>query len=111
MLAPDDGHVTNVAVDPAGSATASAPACCWRWPARPSPAAAPALTLEVRVGNDGAQAAVPPLRLRAGRDAQALLRGHGEDAIVMWAHDIDEPAYVARLEPIEPAIAARRDGS
>ena len=30
-----------------------------------------------------------------------------DDAIVMWAHDIGEPAYLARLEQIERAI----DGS
>jgi hypothetical protein len=26
----------------------------------------------------------------------------GEDALVMWAHDIDTPEYAARLEELDP---------
>ena len=77
MLAPDSAHVTNIAVDPlqqrAGVGTRLLLAL-----ARDAIAmAAPALTLEVRVGNVAAHPAVRALRLRAGGDPQAVLRGSG----------------------------------
>ncbi len=60
----------------------------------------------MRVGNEGAQA----LYRRFGFAPAGMRKRYYEgtdDAIVMWAHDIGEPAYLARLERIERAI----DGS
>jgi ribosomal-protein-alanine N-acetyltransferase len=31
----------------------------------------------------------------------------GEDALVMWAHDIDEPDYLARLDRLDGEIRGR----
>ena len=28
----------------------------------------------------------------------------GEDALVMWAHDVDTPAYAERLDALEAAL-------
>lgn len=101
MLVVDEGHVTNVAVDPAwwGRGVAG-------WLLLDLARAAPSqgarhLTLEVRVGNDRAQA----LYRRFGFAPAGIRRGYypetGEDAIVMWATDIDTPAYQERLAAIE----------
>jgi ribosomal-protein-alanine N-acetyltransferase len=57
----------------------------------------------VRVGNDGAQ----QLYRRFGFVPAGMRKRYYEgtdDAIVMWAHDIGEPAYRARLDEIERSI-------
>jgi ribosomal-protein-alanine N-acetyltransferase len=106
MFAIDDGHVTNIATSPAhrqqGVATRLLAELAWEAIARNCTA----LTLEVRTSNTS---------------AQALYRGFGfvpvgirqkyyenvEDAIVMWCHDIAQPAYRERLASLCPE--AHRD--
>jgi [ribosomal protein S18]-alanine N-acetyltransferase len=72
------------------------------------------LTLEVRVGNDPAIAlyrrfGMAPVGVRPNYYPES-----GEDALVMWARDIDSEAYGQRLAEIErqaPAdleVTARR---
>ena len=85
-----DAHVTTIAVDPAVPAPqASAPGCCSPWPGRPCAKGATALTLEVRASNAAAQ----ELYRRFGFAPAGVRKGYyadtGEDALVMWAHDID----------------------
>ncbi len=67
-------------------------------------AGATALTLEVRAGNDAAKA----LYRRFGIAPAGLRRGYyepdNEDALVMWAHDIDCADYLARLDRIQNAL-------
>jgi ribosomal-protein-alanine N-acetyltransferase len=107
MLVVDEGHITNVAVDPAwwGRGVAA-----WLLldAARAAPAAgAQHLTLEVRVGNDRAIA----LYQRFGFAPAGLRRNYypetGEDALVMWAHDVDGEAYRRRLAGIEARLRSR----
>lgn len=108
MLVADEGHVTNVAVDPAwwGRGVAA-------WLLLDLARAAPGqgarhLTLEVRVGNDRAKA----LYRRFGFAPAGIRRGYyaetGEDAIVMWVTDVDAPAYAERLDAIEARLRSRR---
>ncbi len=61
------------------------------------------LTLEVRVSNDAAQA----LYRRFGMAPVGVRKGYyvDEDALIMWAHDIDSEAYSARLEDIRRGLA------
>ena len=75
------------------------PPACWRCAARPSSGAPSALTLEVRASNEPAQAmyrrfGFAPAGIRASYYAET-----GEDALVMWAHDVDAPDYA---EPPRP---------
>jgi ribosomal-protein-alanine N-acetyltransferase len=62
-----------------------------------------ALTLEVRASNDRAQA----LYRRFGFAPAGVRKNYyaevGEDALIMWAHDIDGPEYGERLAAIEAA--------
>ena len=49
---------------------------------------------------------VPSFRVRPGRRAQELLPVTGQDALVMWVHDIDSAAYTLRLEELSaPGLA------
>jgi len=58
----------------------------------------------VRMGNAGAQ----ELYRRFGFVPAGVRKGYyaetGEDALVMWAHDVDGPAYGERLREIEEDI-------
>ena len=60
-----------------------------------------ALTLEVRAGNEPAKA----LYRRFGFAPAGVRKGYyaevGEDALIMWAHDVDGAAYARRLDTIE----------
>ena len=98
MMTVDEGHVTTIAVDPRGTATRSARACCSRSCARRSRARRTALTLEVRVEQRGAQ----ELYRRFGFGPVGVRKGYyaetNEDALVMWAHEIDQPEYAALLD-------------
>ena len=62
------------------------------------------LTLEVRMSNSGAQA----LYQRFGFVPAGVRKGYypetREDALVMWANDVDAPAYAERLAAIERGI-------
>ena len=88
MMVADDGHVTTVAVDPAwhrrGIGTRMLLELARRAPGR----GVEQLTLEVRMSNAGAQ----ELYRRFGFAPAGVRRGYyvdnGEDALVMWAHDI-----------------------
>ncbi len=104
LLAAGDGHVTTVAVDPAwhrhGIATRMLLALARTGVAR----GCSSLTLEVRVGNEGAQA----LYRRFGFVPAGIRKGYyqetNEDALVMWAHDVDLSSYAERLEGIETSV-------
>jgi ribosomal-protein-alanine N-acetyltransferase len=65
-----------------------------------------ALTLEVRASNEAAQA----LYRRFGFAPAGVRKNYyaevGEDAVIMWAHDIDAPEYAERLAGIEAAVLA-----
>lgn len=99
-----DAHVTTLAVAPAHRRQAVGTrlllALCRAAVAK----GATALTLEVRVSNEAAQA----LYRRFGFAPAGIRKGYysdtGEDAIVMWAHDIDEPAFAERLDAIASTI-------
>jgi [ribosomal protein S18]-alanine N-acetyltransferase len=104
MRAGDEGHVTTLAVDPAWQGrqvgtrlllTLVRTALGW---------GCAGLTLEVRMANAPAQA----LYRRFGFVPAGVRKGYyaetGEDALVMWAHEVGSPAYADRLAGIEEGI-------
>jgi [ribosomal protein S18]-alanine N-acetyltransferase len=103
-----DAHITTVAVDPdrhrRGIATQILLGLCRDAIER----GATALTLEVRQSNEAAQGLyrrlgfAPAGARRAYYPADA--NGPAEDALVMWAHDIDQPGFAARLNAIEARL-------
>ena len=104
MLVVGDGHVTNVGVDPDHRRQGIATRLMLELARRALDEGATALTLEVRVSNTGAQElyrrfGFVPAGVRKNYYADA-----NEDALVMWATDIDTPTYRALLADIEAAL-------
>lgn len=104
MMALEDGHVTTVAVDPRwqrhGIAKRLMVAVCREAIER----GAEALTLEVRLSNHAAQ----DLYRRFGFRPVGVRKGYyqetGEDALVMWAHDVRGEEYGALLAALEGQV-------
>ena len=104
LMIADDGHIATVAVDPAwqrhGIATRLLDAVI-RGAIR---SGANQLTLEVRMSNAGAQELYRRFGFAPGGARKAYYADNGEDALVMWAHDITEPAYDARMRELVSAV-------
>ena len=103
-----EGHVTNIAVAMGRrgrrlGARLLLPAIRWALTQNIS-----ALTLEVRVGND------PAVRLYrrfgfAPVGTRPKYYPNGDDALILWAHDVDSADYNARLLQIETWLATPRE--
>lgn len=63
-----------------------------------------ALTLEVGVGNDPAIGLYRRFGLAPAGTRKNYYTETGEDALIMWAHDVDGVEYAARLDRIEGAL-------
>jgi ribosomal-protein-alanine N-acetyltransferase len=103
MFVPDEAHVTNVAVDPSQQRGGIGTRLLLDLTRAALDARCHALSLEVRVSNHAAQ----EMYRRFGF-APAGIRPkyyeNVEDAIIMWAHDIDSPQYRARLRSLEEGL-------
>lgn len=104
MLAGDDAHVTTLAVDPAWHRRGIATRLLANAVRLAKERSVRNLTLEVRVGNDPAQA----LYRRFGFHPAGVRKGYyvetNEDALVMWAEAIDTDEYAARLAALEAGL-------
>ena len=110
LLQVGEGHVTNVAVEPRfrGQRIAARlllPSIRWGLDQHIS-----ALTLEVRVGNEAA------IRLYrrfgfAPVGTRPKYYPNGDDALILWAHDVNAVDYSARLLLIETWLATARQDS
>jgi ribosomal-protein-alanine N-acetyltransferase len=99
-----DGHVTTISVDPAWQGHRVGTRLLLVLARAAVEQGSENLTLEVRAGNE------PAIRLyrRFGFAPAGIRRGYyaeiGEDALVMWAHEIDGDDYRRRLDAIEAAM-------
>ena len=107
MITGSDGHVTTVAVDPAWHRNGIGARLMLGLSRAAVERGCSGLTLEVRVGNDGAQALYRSFGFAPAGIRKNYYTETNEDAIVMWAHDIDLAGHRRRLEE----IAARVPGS
>jgi len=101
MIVGDEGHVTTLTVDP-GWHHRGIGTVLLADMARAAPGLGVRhLTLEVRVGNVAAQ----ELYKRFGFGPVGVRKNYyaetGEDAIIMWARDIDGADYAGRLDSLE----------
>jgi ribosomal-protein-alanine N-acetyltransferase len=100
----DDGHITTIAVDPAWQRRGIATRMLLALARAAVDRGCRNLTLEVRMSNSGAQA----LYQRFGFVPAGVRKGYypetAEDALVMWANDIDTEAYTDRLREIEGGV-------
>jgi ribosomal-protein-alanine N-acetyltransferase len=104
MVVGDEGHVTTLTVDPAWHRRGIGTVLLLDL-ARAAPGLGVRhLTLEVRVGNVGAR----ELYHRFGFAPVGVRKNYysetGEDAIVMWARDVDAGDYAERLASIEAGL-------
>jgi [ribosomal protein S18]-alanine N-acetyltransferase len=101
MAAPDEGHVTTIAVDPAAQGQQVGTHLMLALTRAALTRGLCAMTLEVRMGNLTAQAlyrkfGYVPVGVRPRYYPET-----NEDALIMWAHDVHLPDYQARLHAIE----------
>jgi ribosomal-protein-alanine N-acetyltransferase len=104
MMVEDDGHITTLTVDPGWHHRGIGTVLLLDL-ARAAPGLGVRhLTLEVRVGNAPAQ----ELYRRFGFGPVGVRKNYyaetGEDALIMWARDIDSDRYTGRLDTIEARL-------
>jgi ribosomal-protein-alanine N-acetyltransferase len=101
MYVVDEGHVTTVAVDPAWQGRQLGVRLMLALTRHALARPVRALTLEVRVSN----ARAIDLYRRFGYAPAGVRPNYytdvPEDALIMWAHDVDQAAYRTRIERIE----------
>ena len=106
LLLADDGHVATVAVDPSRQGRGIATRLLLELVRSAVDLGAEQLTLEVRVSNTRAQAVYRRFGFAPAGARKAYYADNGEDALVMWAHEVQGAAYAARLDAIEATFAS-----
>lgn len=104
MLTGPDAHVTTIAVDPAFHRYGVGSRLLATMARQAVSRGAKHLTLEVRVSNAPAQALYRKFGFHPAGVRKNYYVETNEDALVMWADDIDQPPYEARLADIDAAI-------
>jgi [ribosomal protein S18]-alanine N-acetyltransferase len=107
MLVADDAHVTTLAVDPAARRDRIGTRLMLYLVERVLQMGARHLTLEVRMSNRAAQR----LYSRFGMAPVGVRKAYyvDEDALIMWATDIDGDEYVLRIGEIRRRLEASDD--
>ncbi len=102
MLVVDEAHITTVVVDPLHRQSRIGTRLMLALVEKALGAGAKALTLEVRVSNEAAQA----LYRRFGMAPVGVRKQYyrDEDALIMWVHDIDGVDFIARLGEIRETL-------
>ena len=104
MLTGDDGHVTTIAVDPAWHRHKIGTRLLLNLAREARDRSARHLTLEVRMSNTGAQALYRKFGFRPAGIRKNYYLETNEDAMVMWADDIDTDEYASRLAELEAGV-------
>lgn len=104
LLVLDEAHVTNIAVDPTWQGHRIATRLLHTLARAGTERGTRNLTLEVRVGNEPALALYRSFGFAPAGVRKGYYQETGEDAIVMWAHDIDAPAYLARIDQLVASV-------
>ena len=105
MLVGEDAHVTTIAVDPHWHRHQIGTRLLLNIANDARARGARHLTLEVRVSNEPAQRMYRTFGFRPAGIRKGYYVETNEDALVMWADDIDDPEYASRLLRIESGIA------
>ena len=103
MFAVDEAHITNIAVSPHHHRNGYATRILLHLAHEAITRGFGALTLEVRVSNTAAQAMYRRFGFAPAGIRQRYYE-NTEDALVMWAHDIDSTEYATRLDAIAEAV-------
>jgi [ribosomal protein S18]-alanine N-acetyltransferase len=105
MILGDEGHVTNIAVDPGFHRNKVGTRLLLALVDATRERKVRSMTLEVRRANTGAQT----LYRTFGFETVGVRRGYyvetGEDAYIMWAESVDSSDYSERLESIRKTVS------
>lgn len=101
LMIADDGHVATVAVDPTRQGEGIATRLMAVLIRRAMALGANQLTLEVRVTNRRAQELYRRFGFAPAGARKAYYGDNGEDALVMWAHEITGADQLRRLDEVE----------
>jgi len=104
MLVGEDAHVTTIAVDPDWQRHKMATRLMINIARDAAERGAKHLTLEVRVSNAGAQEMYRAFGFHPAGIRKGYYIETNEDALVMWADDIDSPEYAQRLTTLEGRV-------
>jgi ribosomal-protein-alanine N-acetyltransferase len=104
MMTLDEGHITTIAVEPRRHRAKIGTRLFLVLVREAIARGATAVTLEVRMSNEAAK----DLYRRFGFVPVGVRKNYyqevNEDALVMWAHEVDRPDYTALLDAIERAL-------
>jgi len=106
MATLDEGHITNIAVHPDHRRRHIATRLLLVQHREAVSRGVRHLTLEVRASNHSAHALYRRFGFAPGGVRRGYYRDNGEDALIMWAHDIDAPQQATRLADIEAGLPA-----
>ena len=101
-----DGHVTTIAVDPDRQGAQIGTRLLLVLLREAIGRGATAITLEVRASNDAANALYRHFGFVPVGTRKGYYRNPQEDALVLWAHEVDTAAYGERLDEIEAGLDA-----
>lgn len=101
LMIADDGHVATVAVDPIWQHRRVATRLLAELVRQSRLLGANQLTLEVRMSNIRAQDVYRRFGFAPAGARKAYYGDNGEDALIMWAHEITDDEYDVRLAGIE----------
>ena len=104
MVNGDEGHVTTIAVDPEWQRHKIGTRLLVFLARESLRRGARNLTLEVRVSNEPAQGMYRQFGFKPAGIRKGYYQETNEDALVMWAEDIDTDEYAERLARLEAGV-------
>jgi len=104
LMIADDGHVATVAVDPSWQGHGIATRLLAELVRGSLVLGANQLTLEVRVSNVRAQSVYRRFGFAPAGARKGYYGDNGEDALVMWAHEIRSDEHQARLAAVDDSV-------
>ena len=104
MFLADEGHISTMATDPASQRQGVASHVLAALVTASIKRGMRALTLEVRVGNEAAVSLYRKFGFAPSGVRPNYYSDTNEDALIMWAHDIDGSAYQLRLDAIRQEL-------
>jgi len=104
MMTVDDGHVTTIAVDPAWQRHKIGTRLLLQLAGEAIRRGATSLTLEVRMSNKAAQELYRHFGFRPAGVRRNYYVETNEDALVMWADDVDSKDYRRRLDEVAAGV-------
>jgi [ribosomal protein S18]-alanine N-acetyltransferase len=111
MVTGDEGHVTNVAVHPDFRRRGIAARLLCSTMDAAIARGVQAVTLEVRASNTAAQELYRRFGFAPGGIRRNYYSDIREDALIMWAHDVDAARYRERLDTIAASLTDAARGA